>query len=207
VDADFANDRATIADDMARRSPAPTPRSLGGGRASVYFKVFESAMIDHPMTKAHLRDELARILAGELKILTHAQAQTQHAATHEEAKPENDKDTRALEQSYLARGQAQRVESLRAALAAVAAMSIESAAPEQPIAMGSWVCLESADDGTTMQLYLAPAGGGIALQGQSVHVVTPQAPYGRAILGKKTGDDLEVMIAGKVSGFTIVSAK
>ena len=159
------------------------------------------------MTKAHLRDELARILAGELKILTHAQAQTQHAATHEEAKPENDKDTRALEQSYLARGQAQRVESLRAELAAVAAMPIACAAAEQPIAMGSWICLASADDGKTMQLYLAPAGGGISLQGQSVHVVTPQAPFGRAILGKKTGDDLEVMIAGKVSGFTIVSAK
>jgi transcription elongation GreA/GreB family factor len=160
-------------------------------------------MFDHRMTKAHLRDELAQVLAGEIDILARAQTETQQAATHEEAKPENDKDTRALEQSYLARGQAQRVESLRAALAAVSAMPIERHAPEQPIALGSWVRLESLDDGKSAQFYLAPAGGGIRLQGESVQVVTSQAPFGRAMLGKRLGDEVEVLISGRTSGFHI----
>ena len=47
-----------------------------------------------------------RLTAADLATLEKAQHATQAAATHEEAKPENDKDTRALEQSYLARGQA-----------------------------------------------------------------------------------------------------
>jgi hypothetical protein len=57
-------------------------------------------------TKAQLKAELVTILEGTLAGLERAHADARAGATHEEAKPENDKDTRALEQSYLARGQA-----------------------------------------------------------------------------------------------------
>ena len=46
-----------------------------------------------------------RAVAADLASLQRAHRATVEGATHEEAKPENDKDTRALEQSYLARGQ------------------------------------------------------------------------------------------------------
>src|SRR5687767_406927 len=55
-------------------------------------------------------------LEAELANMTKAANTAREAATHEEAKPENDKDTRALEASYLAAGQAERVRDLEAAL-------------------------------------------------------------------------------------------
>ena len=53
------------------------------------------------MDKNALRDELVARVAEELEALERAHRAVMEAATHEEAKPENDKDTRALEQSYL----------------------------------------------------------------------------------------------------------
>ena len=61
-----------------------------------------------PARKA-LKAELLGKLEETLRTLEAAHADTREAATHAEAKPENDKDTRALEQSYLARGQAMRI--------------------------------------------------------------------------------------------------
>jgi hypothetical protein len=63
-------------------------------------------------TKSTLKQELVALLAADLETAERAQQAAREGATHEEAKPENDKDTRALEQSYVARGQAKRVEEL-----------------------------------------------------------------------------------------------
>ena len=60
--------------------------------------------------KQALRDELLAALAASLATARDAHAAAVEGATHGEARAENDKDTRGLEQSYLARGQAQRVE-------------------------------------------------------------------------------------------------
>ena len=51
--------------------------------------------------KTALRTELAALLAADLETLEKAHRATREGVTHEDAKPENDKDTRALEQSYL----------------------------------------------------------------------------------------------------------
>ena len=67
-------------------------------------------------SKESLKRDLVRLLAADLETLERAQQAAIEGATHEEAKPENDKDTRALEASYLARGQAMRLEELRAGL-------------------------------------------------------------------------------------------
>src|SRR5271163_799711 len=73
-------------------------------------------------SKTALKDELVRILAADLEVRERAHKAALEGATHEEAKPENDKDTRALEQSYLARGQAARIQELREGLTAVEAL-------------------------------------------------------------------------------------
>src|SRR5262249_3049381 len=72
--------------------------------------------------KATLREELIAALTATLDTARAAHAAALEGATHSEARAENDKDTRGLEQSYLARGQAQRVEELSVALAATEAM-------------------------------------------------------------------------------------
>lgn len=145
------------------------------------------------MDKTALRDELVARVAEELEALERAHRAVMEAATHEEAKPENDKDTRALEQSYLARGQAMRVQSLREALATCRALT---AAPLARAALGALLRVD--DDGATRTLYLAPHGGGTALAGGSVQVVTPTSPLGRALLGREAGDVCEAEVSGRV---------
>lgn len=145
--------------------------------------------------KQALKEELVGLLTADLDTLERAQLATQQGATHEEAKPENDKDTRALEQSYLARGQARRVLELRTQLAQVEGMPIRSFTAESPIALGALVVLEGEDHEQT--LFVAPHGGGRSLAEGAVQVVTPEAPLGRALLGKRVGEDCVVLVKGR----------
>lgn len=152
--------------------------------------------------KHALRDELARLIAADLDTRERAHRAAREGATHEEARAENDKDTRALEQSYLARGEATRVEQLRGALAEVQAMPLRSFLEEGRAALGALVTLE--EDGEELAVWLAPHGGGSRLAGGRVQVVTPASPLGRAILGKVAGDDLTVAVAGRTRELSIV---
>jgi transcription elongation GreA/GreB family factor len=152
--------------------------------------------------KDALRDELARMIAAHLDTRERAHRAAREGATHEEARAENDKDTRALEQSYLARGEAARVEQLRAALAEVRAMPVRSFLQDERAALGALVTVE--EDGGQLVLWLAPQGGGSRLAGGRVQVVTPASPLGRAILGKVVGDDLAVAVAGRTRELSIV---
>ena len=155
--------------------------------------------------KAALKEELARAVAADLATLERAQEAAMEGATHEEAKPENDKDTRALEQSYLARGQAQRVEELRAAAWAVQRMRSSLFTAKEPIAVGALVTAEEGD--RLLTLLVAPHGGGIRLAGGSVQLVTPKSPLGEALLGKQVGDSFEVLVGGKKRELTVLAVE
>jgi len=149
-------------------------------------------------TKPQLKAELLAVLERTLAGLERAHADARAGATHEEAKPENDKDTRALEQSYLARGQAMRIEALQAGLASLAVLPIN---PTDTVKPGALVEAED-DDGKALFYFVAPEGGGTRLEG-GVLVVTPQAPVGAALLGKREGDEVELRVAGKPSVLAI----
>jgi transcription elongation GreA/GreB family factor len=155
------------------------------------------------MNKRDLRDELVRILSSTLADLERAHRETHAGATHEEAKPENDKDTRALEQSYLARGQAQRVVELRNAVGEAQAMPLRAFGPNDPIALGALVQVEEAE--TAHVYFIAPQGGGARLAAGEVDVVTPKSPLGRALLGKCAGDSLDVRLGDRVRELEITS--
>jgi hypothetical protein len=151
--------------------------------------------------KTILRDELARILAADLAVRERAYQAAREGATHEEAKPENDKDTRALEQSYLARGEALRIEELRTGLAEVRALRPRPARDADPASLCALVITED-EDGVEATLWLAPHGGGVKLAG-GVQVVTPRSPLGRALLGALPGDEREVVLAGRQRTVTV----
>jgi transcription elongation GreA/GreB family factor len=154
------------------------------------------------VSKQALLDELVRLVRADLDAAERAQRVTVEGATHEEARPENDKDTRALEQSYLARGQAQRVEQLRSELAGVSALRPREFASDAPIALGALVVVE--EDAEARTLFVAPARGGSELAG-NVQVVTPTSPLGRALVGKSAGDVCEVRLPQKLRELVIVS--
>jgi transcription elongation GreA/GreB family factor len=152
--------------------------------------------------KAVLQAELVAQLAAALEGAQRAHAAALEGATHTEARAENPKDTRGLEQSYLARGQAQRVTELEAGVAAVAGLVLRSFAPADPIALGALVTVE--EDGEPQDLLLAPHGGGSVLAG-GVQVVTPTSPLGRALLGRRLDDDVEVRLPGRLRTLLVVS--
>jgi len=158
-----------------------------------------------PPSKESLRAELAGLLAADLAARERSHRAAREGATHEEAKPENDKDTRALEQSYLARGEALRVEELRQALADVQTMPLRSFGEADPAVLGALVTTE--DETRAATCWLAPHGGGTRLAGGAIQVVTPRSPLGRALLGKRAGDDCEVPLAGRTRTLTVVKVE
>ncbi|HKO51616.1 MAG TPA: GreA/GreB family elongation factor [Polyangiaceae bacterium] len=142
---------------------------------------------------------------ADLATMSAAQRVVVDGATHEENRPENDKDTRALEQSYLARGQAQRVVELQDALNLLKALELRAFSAESPIALGALVALD--DDGDIVYYFIAPAGGGsrVTVGGREVRVITPQSPIARALLGKLEADDVELRTPQGMRECSIVS--
>lgn len=157
-------------------------------------------------SKQDLHAELVRLLSADLAAAERAQGATLEGVTHEEARPENDKDTRALEQSYLARGQARRVEELRAELAQTRAMPVGAFPDGSVVTLGALVVAEEeAGEGERERtFFLAPGRGGTTLSG-GIAVVTPGSPLGRALLGKRSGDDCELSAAGRVRRLSILA--
>lgn len=143
--------------------------------------------VDKTRLMAHLCSEVQE----ELAQLIRAQKATQAGATHEESRPENDKDTRALESTYLARGLAERVVALEANFAALKVLKPRVFGEDDPAALGGLVHVEF-EDGDALYL-IAPAGGGLKLQfdALTIQVLTLQAPMGRALLGKYVDEDVE----------------
>lgn len=146
------------------------------------------------MDKAALRRELVAILEAALAVARAAHAAAIEGSTHEEARPENDKDTRGLEQSYLARGQAQRVAEFEAAIAETTALALRAFTDATPIALSALVTVE--ENHIEQRYFVAGHGGGTMLAG-GVQVVTPSSPIGRLLLGRRVDDEIELQLPAK----------
>ena len=140
--------------------------------------------------KSDLVRELCAAIA-EKERLTAQQADAAHrAATHEESVPENDKDTRALEASYLAGAQAARARELKAIQNRLSFVPLHAFGENSEIGLTAIVTLQS---GAKQTLYfLMPYGGGVKLRADAVTVVTPEAALGQAILGLTLGESFVV---------------
>ena len=158
--------------------------------------------------KADVLAALRARVEADLVAVTASQRDAQAGATHEEAKPEHDKDTRATEASYLARGLAERVAQLGAAASALANMVVKSFADQDPIAVSALVTVEDAD-GVDKLYFIAPSGGGlkVTVGGVEVSAVTTESPMGRGLVGKHADDELELRTPDGVRSLTIVAVR
>lgn len=156
------------------------------------------------MNKRTLIDLALQQLEEEIQRLTQSARETTKGATHEESRAENDKDTRGLEASYLARGQAMRVEDTVEAQTKLRFMELKAYSDEARIGLGALVTVEV--DESSQCLFIAVAAGGLRVdvEGTEVCFVTPASPIGRALLGKEVGDELTLTIAGKRREYEVV---
>jgi len=142
--------------------------------------------MDRSRAVAALLDRLRHEVAT-LRAMTDA---ARDEATSEESRPENKYDTRALEASYLAAGQGQRLLELQQ-LTAWAEVALAPGTSHTRGAPGALVHLEGDDD--ERWVVLAPRGGPSAPVDEAVvALVSVQSPLGRALLGCVDDDEVEV---------------
>jgi transcription elongation GreA/GreB family factor len=153
-------------------------------------------VVDKRQVLALLQQRLAAILDR----LTEAQKSAQAGATHPDNKQEHAKDMRSTESSYLARGLAERVETLRDGLRALALLRAPDLGDDEAACPGALVTVED-EDGRESLYLLAPAGGGERFEvgRREVLVLTPQSPLGAALAGRRAGETFEVNLpAGRM---------
>jgi transcription elongation GreA/GreB family factor len=156
------------------------------------------------LSKSAIIERLCDDLVGEIADVARAAQNTLAGATHEEAKPENDKDTRSVEAAYLAGAQAERVRDLEQVLVSLKALDVSPFLPGRAVSSGALVELDL--DGARLHCLLAPQGGGLraAVDGCEVQVLTPQSPLGRVLLARREGDVVELELRGKMREYEIV---
>ncbi|MFT4571199.1 MAG: transcription elongation GreA/GreB family factor [Hyphomicrobiaceae bacterium] len=142
--------------------------------------------------KHRILDALRQRMDARLDALLASQQSAQAGAIHEENRQEHPKDTRAIEAQYLARGLAERAESLRDATITLAALKVARFAPDARVAVTALVALEF--ESSESVYFLVPVGGGEQLQvdGETIQTLTPNSPLGRAVAGHRTDDTVEI---------------
>lgn len=156
------------------------------------------------MNKQQLVHLIVDRLEADLDIAERAARTAYEAATHEENIAENKYDTLGLEASYLAAGQARRVEEIRQTLALYRKWSVRPFDEVRGIQVGDLVALLPAQ-GPLQRYFLGPDGAGLKLEAPDgiVTVITTRAPLGQNLLGKLEGEDVEIQVNGARQWFEI----
>ena len=150
---------------------------------------------------------LLKKLEVDLDVLQRAAQTAYEAATDKENIAENKYDTLGLEASYLATGQARRVEEIRQALKNCQAMTQAPYGTAQGIQVGDLIRLEAVN-GNEQWVFLAPDAAGLKLthDDQTITVITPRSPLGAALLRKQPDDEVQINVGGTVQTFTVCDA-
>lgn len=151
------------------------------------------------MNKPDLLRQIVAKLKADVAMFAQTAQATHAEATHEENKAEDKYDTRGLEASYLAMGQAKQAEETALAVQAFEALALRDFLPDDVISLGALVALESR--GRPSRYFIGPRAGGMEVkhEGQQVTVITPNSPLGRQLMGRRRGDVLTLDLGGRKS--------
>lgn len=149
------------------------------------------------MKKAQLIKAILAALQAELDTFTRAAQSARAEATDPQSRAEHKYDTRGLEASYLAAGQARQVAELEAAIAAFRTLPVRKFGAGEAIALGALVELERGREQTAY--FLGPCAGGteVTVAKRVVLVITPQSPLGSQLQGRRAGEQVELNIGGQ----------
>ncbi len=157
------------------------------------------------MDKEKVLQALKDQLEKDLKVLRAAALATYEDATHEESKPENKYDTRALEASYLAGAQAERVSDVAELLALCQSLKVKTFSEKDPIAIGALVKVISGEK--ISFLFYLPKGGGtfFYFESKKIQVITPTSPLGKSFLGQHVDDVITIETGSQKRTYEIIS--
>ena len=158
------------------------------------------------MDKQFLVEQLAERLRESASVAKKASAAAAEIARDGATPAEKREDARvALEFSGLAKGQTARAARVAAEISTLDIFRPTKLAPKGAITLGAVVEVEDGEQGRTF--FLAPVGAGVELTGPGgdgfLSVVTPISPIGKAVLGKRVGDTVEVMVQDEAREWTI----
>ena len=141
--------------------------------------------------KSTLLEEIRGELRDRLDRLTRAAREAHAAATDPDSKAEGKYDTRSLEASYLAAGQARQVDELAEAVQVFEALKLTDFGIDDEIEAGALVEVDLA--GETSYFLLAPASGGLVVNhdGREITLLTPSSGLYQKLLGMRMGDSLD----------------
>ncbi|HEY0549400.1 MAG TPA: transcription elongation factor GreAB [Verrucomicrobiae bacterium] len=157
------------------------------------------------MNKRTLVEKIVAQLRGEAELYAKAARAAHAEATHESSKAENKYDTRGLEASYLAHGQAKQAAETAQAVHEFASLFPRHFKDGDAIDVGALVELKSKSHSAFY--FVGPRAGGteVVEDGKEILVITPQSPLGSQLIGQKQGAKIKLTIAGSNSEFRIAS--
>lgn len=143
------------------------------------------------MMKEILLEKIRVELRMRLERLARAAMDAHSAATDPGSKAEGKYDTRSLEASYLAAGQARQVDDMAAALRVFEAMEVAHFSMDDAIEAGALVEVEL--EGESVFLLCVPTAGGMVVEHEGVEVtlVSPESVLYQKLLGLRVGDVLD----------------
>jgi hypothetical protein len=159
------------------------------------------------MNKRAVLNKIIAKLTGELEVYFRAAEYARAEATHEQNKAEHKYDTRGLEASYLARGQSRQAAELEAAIVEFQKLEAKKFSALDEIDLGALIGLELA--GEQNFYFLGPRAGGTEVEHdrKEILVITPLSPLGEQLMGKKSGDTLQLKFGREVRAARVASVE
>ena len=147
------------------------------------------------MDKRSVILKIIESLQSELETYIRAAKSSHAEATAEENRAENKYDTRGLEASYLAAGQANKVSELESAITAF--KDLLNQPTHKAIEVGSLIELNQ--EGFTDFYFIGPTAGGteVKVEGTEIFVITPESPLGNQLISLKPGQKSTLDLAGR----------
>lgn len=157
------------------------------------------------LNKEQVLKRVIEELEAEVTHATQAAKTAANDATGEESRPENEYDTRALEASYVARGQAKRVAYLKEILHDIKLIPLRYFRNSDKVGITSLVQMQH--EAKKLLAFVLPKGGGffVEVSGEKIQIVTPNTPLGEALLGAEIGEELVIEVGNKEKVYEILN--
>ena len=157
------------------------------------------------MNKRTLVKKILAQLQAELESYAKAAKAAHAEATDPQSKAENKYDTRGLEAAYLAGAQSRQAAEAQLAIGKFEKLVLKDFSASSAIDLSAIVEVETR--GERSFFFIGPCKGGLEVQqnGKELLILTPQAPLGQQLIGRKTGDSFKWGDGPAAAEYRIVS--